>query len=261
MALHPDLAGRVALVTGGGRGIGKAIALTLAEAGAEVAVNYRERADAAEATAEQIRRLGRRAAVVQADVARAPEVERLVDAVARALGPVDILVNNAGIAEPCELEQLSEEVFARTLAVNLNSAFLCSQAVLPGMRARGFGRIVNISSGAARGAGVVGVALQRVEGGHRGPDPGLCRPRGPGRGHRQRGRPVADRDRDDQAAPQRQRRQDPARPARHRGRDRERRADGGRQRLHDRPDRRRQRRPALQLQGALPATWESSSKS
>jgi 3-oxoacyl-[acyl-carrier protein] reductase len=157
MALYPDLAGRVALVTGGGRGIGKAIALTLAEAGAEVAVNYRERADAAEATAEQIRRLGRRVAVVQADVARAPEVERLVDAVARALGPVDILVNNAGIAEPCELEQLSEEVFARTLAVNLTSAFLCSQAVLPGMRARGFGRIVNISSGAARGAGVVGV--------------------------------------------------------------------------------------------------------
>jgi 3-oxoacyl-[acyl-carrier protein] reductase len=157
MALHPDLAGRVALVTGGGRGIGKAGALTLAEAGAEVAVNYRERADAAEVTAEQIRRLGRRVAVFQADVARAPEVERLVDAVARALGPVDILVNNAGIAEPCELEQLSEEVFARTLAVNLTSAFLCSQAVLPGMRARGFGRIVNISSGAARGAGVVGV--------------------------------------------------------------------------------------------------------
>jgi 3-oxoacyl-[acyl-carrier protein] reductase len=157
MALHPDLAGRVALVTGGGRGIGKAIALTLAEAGAEVAVNYRERADAAEATAEQIRRLGRRVAVVQADVARAAEVERLVDAVAQALGPVDILVNNAGIAEPCELEQLSEEVFARTLAVNLTSAFLCTQAVLTGMRARGFGRIVNISSGAARGAGVVGV--------------------------------------------------------------------------------------------------------
>src|SRR5829696_9016143 len=109
MALHPELAGRVALVTGGGRGIGKAIALTLAEAGAEVAVNYRERADAAEATAEQIRRLGRRVAVVQADVARAAEVEGLVEAVAQALGPVDILVNNASIAEPCELEQLSEE--------------------------------------------------------------------------------------------------------------------------------------------------------
>ena len=157
MALYPDLAGRVALVTGGGRGIGRAIALTLGEAGADVAVNYRERASAAEATAGDLRRLGRRAAAVRADVSRAGEVERLVDAVAEALGPVDILVNNAGIAEPCELEQLSEEIFARTLAVNLTSAFLCTQAVLPGMRARGFGRIVNISSGAARGAGVVGV--------------------------------------------------------------------------------------------------------
>ena len=157
MALYPDLAGRVALVTGGGRGIGRAIALTLGEAGADVAVNYRERASAAEATAGDLRRLGRRAAAVRADVACAAEVERLVETVAEALGPVDVLVNNAGIAEPCELEQLSEEIFARTLAVNLTSAFLCTQAVLPGMRARGFGRIVNISSGAARGAGVVGV--------------------------------------------------------------------------------------------------------
>ena len=106
MALYPDLAGRVALVTGGGRGIGRAIALTLGEAGADVAVNYRERASAAEATAGDLRRLGRRAAAVRADVARAAEVERLVEAVAEALGPVDILVNNAGIAEPCELEQL-----------------------------------------------------------------------------------------------------------------------------------------------------------
>ncbi len=73
------------------------------------------------------------------------------------LGAVDILVNNAGISEPCALEELTEPIFERTLAVNLTSAFLCTQAVLPGMRARGFGRIVNISSGAARGAGVVGV--------------------------------------------------------------------------------------------------------
>jgi 3-oxoacyl-[acyl-carrier protein] reductase len=157
MALYPDLAGRVALVTGGGRGIGKAIALTLAEAGADVAVNYRERADDAQATAEQIRHLGRRAAPVRADVARAAEVEGLVAALTRELGPIDILINNAGISEPCAIEELTEEAFDRTLAVNLKSAFLCTQAVLPGMRARGFGRIVNISSGAARGAGVVGV--------------------------------------------------------------------------------------------------------
>jgi 3-oxoacyl-[acyl-carrier protein] reductase len=157
MALYPDLSGRVALVTGAGRSIGKAIAITLAEAGADVAVNYRERADAAAATASEIRRLGRRAAVVQADASLSAEVTALVATVARELGPIDILINNAGIAEPCGIEELTEETFDHTLAVNLKSAFLCSQAVLPGMRARGFGRIVNISSGAARGAGVVGV--------------------------------------------------------------------------------------------------------
>jgi 3-oxoacyl-[acyl-carrier protein] reductase len=155
--LYPNLEGRVALVTGAGRGIGRAIALILAEAGADVAVNYRERAEPAEATGKDIRQLGRRVEVVQADVARAAEVARLVDTVERRLGPVDILINNAGIAEPCTIEDLTEELFDRTLAVNLKSAFLCSQAVLPGMRARRFGRIVNISSGAARGAGAVGV--------------------------------------------------------------------------------------------------------
>jgi len=144
--LYPNLEGRVALVTGAGRGIGRAIALIVAEAGADVAVNYRERAEPAEATGKDIRQLGRRV-----------EVARLVDTVERRLGPVDILINNAGIAEPCTIEDLTEELFDRTLAVNLKSAFLCSQTVLPGMRARRFGRIVNISSGAARGAGAVGV--------------------------------------------------------------------------------------------------------
>ncbi len=157
MALHPDLSGRVALVTGGGRGIGKAIALVLAEAGAEVAVNYRTRADTAEATAAAIRQLGRRAAVVRADVSIAADVTALVADVGKKLGAIDVLVNNAGISEPCAIEELTEALFERTLAVNLKSVFLCTQAVLPGMRARGFGRIVNISSGAARGAGAVGV--------------------------------------------------------------------------------------------------------
>jgi len=157
MALYPDLSGRVALVTGGSRGIGRAIALVLAEAGADVAVNYRARADAAAAVVRAIGALGRRAMAFPADVSSGAEVTGLVAEVERELGPVDILVNNAGISEPCTLEELSEELFERTLAVNLKSAFLCSQAVLPGMRARGFGRIVNISSGAARGAGAVGV--------------------------------------------------------------------------------------------------------
>jgi 3-oxoacyl-[acyl-carrier protein] reductase len=157
MALYPDLSGRVALVTGAGRGIGKAVALTLAEAGADVAVNYRARADAAAATAAEIRQFGRRAALIQADVSLATAVTALIAAVAKELGPIDILINNAGISEPCAIEALTEAEFDRTLAVNLKSAFLCCQAVLPAMRARGFGRIVNISSGAARGAGVVGV--------------------------------------------------------------------------------------------------------
>jgi 3-oxoacyl-[acyl-carrier protein] reductase len=157
MALYPDLSGKVALVTGGGRGIGKAIALVLAEAGADVGVNYRARADAAEATAAEIRKLGRRSAVVQADVSVAAEVQALVETVAKSLGTIDILVNNAGISEPCGIEELTEDLFERTLSVNLKSAFLCTQAVLPGMRARGYGRIVNVSSGAARGAGAVGV--------------------------------------------------------------------------------------------------------
>jgi 3-oxoacyl-[acyl-carrier protein] reductase len=155
--LYPNLEGRVALVTGAGRGIGRAIALILAEAGADVAVNYRERAEPAEATAGDIRRLGRRAEVVQADVSSAAEVARLVEISERRLGAIDILINNAGISEPCSIEELSEELFDRTMTVNLKSAFLCTQAVLPGMRARGFGRIVNVSSGAARGAGAVGV--------------------------------------------------------------------------------------------------------
>jgi 3-oxoacyl-[acyl-carrier protein] reductase len=155
--LYPNLEGRVALVTGAGRGIGRAIALTLAEAGADVAVNYREQFEPAEAAALEIRRLGRRAEVVQADVSLAADVARLVDASESRLGPIDILINNAGISEPCGIEELSEELFDRTMTVNLKSAFLCTQAVLPGMRVRGFGRIVNISSGAARGAGAVGV--------------------------------------------------------------------------------------------------------
>jgi len=151
-----DLSGRVALVTGGSRGIGRAIALALAGAGADVAVNYRERADEAEAVAVAIRDLGRKALALRADVSQSAAVAKLVAAVGRALGPVDVLVNNAGVALRRGVDELTEADFDRTIAVNLKSAFLCTQAVWPGMRARGWGRIVNISSGAARGAGIVG---------------------------------------------------------------------------------------------------------
>ena len=150
------LKGRVALVTGGSRGIGRAIAISLADAGAAVAVNYLENAAAAKDVAEAIRKGGSRAMMVGADVSQAAAVNRMMAEVERELGPIDVLVNNAGIGTIVGLDDLTEELFDRTIAVNLKSVFLCTQAIIPGMRARKWGRIVNISSGAARGAGGVG---------------------------------------------------------------------------------------------------------
>jgi 3-oxoacyl-[acyl-carrier protein] reductase len=151
-----ELSGRVALVTGGARGIGRAVAISLAEAGAAVAVNFREKAGDAQAIVDSIRKAGRRAMAVRADVSKAAEVSAMVAAVQRELGAIDVLVNNAGIGLIRNVDELTEEVFDETIAVNLKSAFLCTQAVVPDMRAKKWGRIVNISSGAARGAGGVG---------------------------------------------------------------------------------------------------------
>jgi 3-oxoacyl-[acyl-carrier protein] reductase len=161
MAFEVDLSGRAALVTGGSRGIGRAIALALAECGAAVAVNFRSRAEEADAVVERIRSAGGRAVAVRADVSSAVEVAALAEGVERDLGPVDILVNNAGVA----LADAGEESFDCTIATNLKSAYLCTEAVLPGMRARRWGRIVNISSVAARGAGAVGVAYNASKAG------------------------------------------------------------------------------------------------
>ena len=147
---------KVALVTGASRGIGKAVAIALARAGAKVAVNYRERKKEADETVAAIKALGRDARAFQADVSQSAAVSGLMKAVESALGPIDILVNNAGVAMRRELDDLTEDDFDRTIAVNLKSAFLCTHAVFAGMRTRGWGRIINISSGAARGAGVVG---------------------------------------------------------------------------------------------------------
>jgi 3-oxoacyl-[acyl-carrier protein] reductase len=151
-----SLRGRVALVTGASRGIGRAVALALAGAGAAVAVNYRTEADQAEAVAAAIAGDGGRALPVRADVADAGQVTALVAAVHEALGPVDILVNNAGITRPLALEAITERDWDELIAVNLTSAFLVTQAVLPAMRARRWGRIINISSVAAQLGGVVG---------------------------------------------------------------------------------------------------------
>src|SRR6516225_4583599 len=125
-----DLDDRCALVTGGGRGIGKAIALSLGEAGANVAVNYRDHAQSAEAVVDAIQRLGRKAIAVRADVSDAAAVAAMIATIERQLDGVDVLINNAGIALHRGLDELTEADFDRTIAVNLKSAFLCTQAAL-----------------------------------------------------------------------------------------------------------------------------------
>lgn len=150
------LRGRTALVTGGSRGIGAAIARALAEAGAAIAINYRERTGEANKLAEDLRKTGVNVTTVQADVSLAEAVSKMVDTARSELGTIDILINNAGIAITRGIDDLSEADFDRTIATNLKSVFLCTQAVLPMMRAKKWGRIVNISSGAARGAGAIG---------------------------------------------------------------------------------------------------------
>ena len=151
-----DLKGRTALVTGGSRGIGAAVCRLLAEAGAAVAINCRERIAQAEQLANEINKGGGRAMAIAADVSQREAVTGMVSRVTTELGPIDILVNNAGIAITRGVDDLTEDDFDRTISVNLKSVFLCTQAVLPAMRARQWGRIVNISSGAARGAGSIG---------------------------------------------------------------------------------------------------------
>jgi 3-oxoacyl-[acyl-carrier protein] reductase len=126
MTIKPDLNGHIALVTGGSRGIGAAVAAALAEAGAAVAVNYRERVGEAEAVVAKIKGAGGRAVAVAADVSRSDAVAAMVEQVGAALGPVDILVNNAGMAIVRGIDELTESEFDQTIAVNLKSAFLCS---------------------------------------------------------------------------------------------------------------------------------------
>jgi 3-oxoacyl-[acyl-carrier protein] reductase len=156
-----DLRGRVALVTGASRGIGRAIAFAIAERGAAVAVNFHTRAEEAGAVVAEIRSAGGRAIAARADVSASAQVNAMAARVLSELGPVDVLVNNAGAAIGGE----SEADFDLAIAVNLKSAFLCTEAILPGMRERRWGRIVNISSAAARGAGLLGVVYNASKAG------------------------------------------------------------------------------------------------
>jgi 3-oxoacyl-[acyl-carrier protein] reductase len=151
-----DLKGRLALVTGSSRGIGRAIALALAQAGADVVLNFRSRAAEAAAVECEIRRLERQCLSVQADVSVAADVVRLVGAAQDRFGPIGILVNNAGIAKPQPIEEITEQDWDEAIDVNLKSCFLMTAAALPAMRSRQWGRIVNLSSVAAQVGGVVG---------------------------------------------------------------------------------------------------------
>jgi NAD(P)-dependent dehydrogenase (short-subunit alcohol dehydrogenase family) len=162
------LAGKVALVTGGARGIGRGIALALAEAGADVAIadahpapfrgeryyRLRERVSGAEEetpTVEAVRALGRRAFAVEVDVADAEAVKRAAEQVARELGAIDVLVNNAGIVNNiARIAEMQPEAWERELRVNLSGAFHCVRAIAPAMAARGWGRVINIASVAAQ---------------------------------------------------------------------------------------------------------------
>lgn len=151
-----DLNEKVALVTGANRGIGRAVALVLAQEGAHVAINFRTRSNEAEEIRSEIAAMGRRCMVVKADVAQAVQVSRMVDHVQQELGPISILVNNAGIARCEPVDEITEQSWDEVLACNLKSQFLLIQAVLPAMRRQQWGRIINLSSVAAQLGGVVG---------------------------------------------------------------------------------------------------------
>ena len=137
------------LVTGAQRGIGRAIAVRFAEAGADVALNYLDDKAAAEAAAAEITALGRRATTLHADIAKPEEARRLVGDAERALGPIDVLVNNAGIFPRTPFLELTEETWDAVLDTNLKSTFVCSQEAARRMVAAGRpGAIINLSSGA-----------------------------------------------------------------------------------------------------------------
>ena len=146
--------GRVALVTGGSRGIGRAVAELLSQEGASVAVNYRARAEEAAAVVEAIRDQGRQAVAVKADVASRPEVDAMVEQACSALGPIDILVNNAGLLATGTLLQYEPDEFERMWRVNVNGVLHATAAAAPSMIEKKYGRIVNLSSIAALGTAV-----------------------------------------------------------------------------------------------------------
>lgn len=140
------VAGKVAIVTGGSQGIGEAVAKGLAAEGATVAIVNRRHADRADAVVKAITSAGGKASAFPADCTVVAQIEAVVDRIARQFGAIDILVNNAGIFQPLPLEQTTEEMWDRHLDLNLKGAFFFARAVVPHMRERGGGKIINVSS-------------------------------------------------------------------------------------------------------------------
>ncbi|RJS93062.1 SDR family NAD(P)-dependent oxidoreductase [Salinisphaera sp. Q1T1-3] len=151
-----DLVHRVALVTGASRGIGAESAIALARAGCNVALGYNSSKAEAESVARAVRECGQKAVLIPADVSASAAAEMLVGSTEAELGPVDILVNNAGINPVYAIDELNLERWQTTLQTNLTSSFMLSQRVIPGMRERGWGRLIMMSSVAAQLGGVIG---------------------------------------------------------------------------------------------------------
>lgn len=140
------LTGKIAVVTGAGRGIGRAIALHFAEQGADVVLNYRSSAAAVAQVREEVEALGRRTLLVQADISRFEEAKKLMDETKEAFGRIDILVNNAGVTKDGLLLRMSEEDFEQVIDTNLKGAFFCIRHAARQMMRKKSGRIINISS-------------------------------------------------------------------------------------------------------------------
>ncbi len=159
-----ELSGKKALITGGGRGIGRAIALEFAAAGADVAINYVGSADEAQETAAACEKLGVKAVIIPADVSNADEVAAMFGQALTELGRLDILVNNAGITRDALLLRLSDDDYDKVLAVNLRGAFLCMRQAAKIMLKQRAGRIISLSSVVAlRGnAGQVNYAASKA---------------------------------------------------------------------------------------------------
>lgn len=157
-----ELENKVALVTGATGGIGRAVCIALARDGADIGICYGSKTEAAENLAREISKMGRRSCLVKADVSKREEAFSAVSKIRAALGPVDILVNNAGITMTGKIEEITEEDWHRCLAVNLDSVLFFTQAVLPDMKRRNSGTIVNISSLGAKIGGINAAASYSV---------------------------------------------------------------------------------------------------